>query len=508
MSALDNQNTEKKTWWENHRPSKRRLIQLYSAVLYNAYAKGFIKGEIYTGSTKLMCVPGFNCYSCPAAVGACPLGSLQNALASSGNRAGFYVFGIIMLWGLMLGRTICGWLCPLGLIQELLHKIPTPKIRKNKATHLLSYMKYFFLVVFAIAVPLWYGLKHGKAVPGFCKFICPAGTLEGAMGLLSNPSNASFFKMLGIFFTRKFVIMLIIGLACVFCYRSFCRFICPLGAIYGMFNKLAVIGVKVDTDRCTHCGACVMNCKMDVRHVGDHECINCAKCMDVCRQDAISLKAGKVTLIAPAAGCADDKPDSADRRARGKRIAWAAAIAILAFALLWYNVLDRSSDAADGGAPSDTPGTEEATGAYGFAVGDELADFTIECTDGQTFHLADTRGKVTFINLWATYCGPCVEELPYFNEIAGEHPDDLAVLAVHNSMSKDDIPAYLADKGWDNLNFALDTKEKLVWNIVGGSAAMPQTIVLDRSGKVIYNQVGSVTPDLLASLYEQAAGSN
>lgn len=482
------------------RPGKRRLIQLYSAVLYNAYAKGLIKGEIYTGNTKAVCVPGLNCYSCPAAVGACPLGALQNALAASGNRTGFYVFGIIMLWGLMFGRTICGWLCPVGMVQELLYKIPTPKIRKNRVTHALTYLKYVILAVFAIAVPLWYGVKEGKAVPGFCKYICPAGTFEGAIGLLSNPANASFFRMLGIFFTRKFVIMLVIGLAAVFCYRSFCRFMCPLGAIYGMFNKLAVVGVKVDMDRCTHCGACAMNCQMDVRHVGDHECIHCAKCMDVCKYDAISVRAGKVTLIAPAGGCADDKPGSAKKRARGKKTAWAIALAVLAFALVWFNVFDRSGE-GQGNQLEDV-----AAEAMTSAVGDELADFTIECTDGRTFHLQDFRGNVIFINLWATYCGPCVEELPYFNALAGEHDGDAVILAVHNSMSKDDIPAYLADKGWDNLYFALDTEDKLVWNIVGGGSAMPQTIVLDRSGKVIYNQVGSVTPELLQSLYTQAAG--
>ena len=116
---MDNEEAVKTQGQRSLRPTKRRLIQLYSALLYNAHVKGFIKGEIYTGSTKAMCVPGFNCYSCPAAVGACPLGSLQNALASSGERAGFYVFGIIMLWGILLGRTICGWICPVGLIQEL-----------------------------------------------------------------------------------------------------------------------------------------------------------------------------------------------------------------------------------------------------------------------------------------------------------------------------------------------------------------------------------------------------
>ena len=475
---------------------KRKLVQLYSAVLYNAYAKGFIKGEIYTGSAKMVCVPGFNCYSCPAAVGACPLGSLQNALAASGNRTGFYVFGILMLWGLMLGRTICGWLCPLGLMQELLHKIPTPKIKKNSVTHALTYLKYVMLAVFAVAVPLWFGLKQGKAVPGFCKYICPAGTLEGAVGLLSNPGNSDLFGLLGIFFTRKFVIMMIIGLACVFCYRSFCRFLCPLGAIYGMFNRLAVAGVKVDADRCTHCGACAMNCRMDVRHVGDRECINCAQCMDVCRQGAISMKAGRITLMAPEGGCADDRPDSEARRARGRRIAWGAAIAVLAFALVWFNVLDRSGDAAAVSGPA----------AQSYTVGNQLQDFTIECLDGSSFRLEDTRGRVVFINLWATYCGPCVGELPYFNDLAGEHPGDVVILAVHNSMSKDDIPAYLSDKGWDDLLFALDTKDKLVWNTVGGGTTMPQTVVLDRNGRVIYNEVGSVTPELLESLYEKAGG--
>ena len=475
---------------------KRKLVQLYSAVLYNAYAKGFIKGEIYTGSAKMVCVPGFNCYSCPAAVGACPLGSLQNALAASGNRTGFYVFGILILWGLMLGRTICGWLCPLGLIQELLHKIPTPKIKKNSVTHALTFLKYVMLAVFAVAVPLWFGLKQGKAVPGFCKYICPAGTLEGAVGLLSNPGNSDLFGLLGIFFTRKFVIMMIIGLACVFCYRSFCRFLCPLGAIYGMFNRLAVAGVKVDADRCTHCGACAMNCRMDVRHVGDRECINCAQCMDVCRQGAISMKAGRITLMAPEGGCADDRPDSEARRARGRRIAWGAAIAVLAFALVWFNVLDRSGDAAAVSGPA----------AQSYTVGNQLQDFTIECLDGSSFRLEDTRGRVVFINLWATYCGPCVGELPYFNDLAGEHPGDVVILAVHNSMSKDDIPAYLSDKGWDDLLFALDTKDKLVWNTVGGGTTMPQTVVLDRSGRVIYNEVGSVTPELLESLYEKAGG--
>ena len=327
----------------SRRPSARRLVQLYCALLYNAHVRGFVKGEIYMSKspgTKGLCVPGLNCYSCPGAVGACPLGALQNAVGAAGRPAAFYVLGILMLYGLILGRTVCGWLCPMGLLQELLHRLPTPKLGKSRATRALSRLKYVVLAVFAVGIPVWYGAARGAALPGFCKYICPAGTLEGAVLLLSNPRSADAFAMLDLLFTRKFVILLAVGLACVFCYRGFCRFLCPLGAIYGLFGRLAAVGVRVDAARCSSCGACVRACRMDVRRVGDSECIHCAKCMDVCSRDAISLKAGKFTLKAPAGGCADDRPDSGARRKRLEAIALGAALALLCAALLYYNVLD------------------------------------------------------------------------------------------------------------------------------------------------------------------------
>ena len=522
----------KNSWWASHRPTTRRLIQLYSALLHNAHVRGFIDGEIYQGKAKYACVPGFNCYSCPGAVGACPLGSIQNALASAGHRAGWYVLGIIMLFGVILGRTICGWLCPLGLIQELLHKIPTVKIRKSKFTRVLSYLKYVILVIFVAAIPLWYGLKHDLPLPAFCKYICPAGTLEGAVGLLSNPGNKDLFSMLGILFTRKFTIMLVIGLACIFCYRSFCRFICPLGAVYGFFNRFCLVGVKVDAGRCNGCGSCVRSCGMDVRHVGDHECINCSKCMDVCPQKAISVRAGSVTLKAPESGVPGE-PESVPARGKTRgRIAWGIALAVLCFALLWFNVLDPAlpktkqsasapaataeptelpeASAAQADAASEEPEAVseeqsfESSAPVGYDIGMQLEDFTISCLDGTEFHLADSRGKVTFINLWATYCTPCVQELPHFSELYLEHEGDIAMLAVHSSMVVDDPGEYLANKGWA-MPFAVDTDDDMIWEIVNGSSTLPQTIVLNRRGEVIYNQKGSVTAEMLAALYEQAS---
>lgn len=286
-----------KAWWAAHGPTRRRLIQVYAAVLYNARLRGFAEGKIYQGPVKALCVPGLNCYSCPAAVAACPLGALQNAVAASASRPAFYVVGLLLLFGLTLGRVICGYLCPVGLLQEMAYKIPSPKLKKNKATRKLSYLKYALLVLLVLLIPGYWAFK-GVPLPAFCKYVCPAGTLEGAVALLSHPGNADLAASAGALFSWKVAVLIAVIIACVFIFRAFCRFLCPLGAIYGLFARIALLGVRVDESRCTGCGACVRICPMDIRKVGDRECVHCGKCMAVCAEKAISLKAGKITLKA------------------------------------------------------------------------------------------------------------------------------------------------------------------------------------------------------------------
>lgn len=277
-----------KNWFVRHKPSKRRFIQLYSALLYNANIKGFFNGQIYKGPTKNVCVPGMNCYSCPGAVGACPLGSLQNALSASDTRLPAYIFGTLILFGLMLGRVVCGFLCPIGLMQDLLYKIKTPKLKKSKATRVLSYLKYVLLVVLVVLIPLLF------AIPGFCEYICPAGTFEGGVGLLSNSQNEGLLAILGPLFSWKFTLLILITVGSIFIFRLFCRFLCPLGAIYGLFCRIAMLGVKLDKNKCTDCGLCISACKMDIKRVGDHECIHCGECIAVCPTQAISWKGAKL----------------------------------------------------------------------------------------------------------------------------------------------------------------------------------------------------------------------
>ena len=467
-----------KLWLRRCLPTRRRLIQLYAALLYNAHLTGFATGTIYTGASKALCVPGLNCYSCPGAVGACPLGALQNALASAPTRAPYYVLGTLLLFGLTLGRVVCGFLCPFGLIQELLHKLPTPKIKKGRVTRALSSLKYALLAVFVIYLPLYWAAQR-LPVPAFCKYICPAGTLEGAVALLSHPANADKYPMLGLLFTRKFLILLAASTLAVFLYRPFCRFICPLGAIYGFFARVSLLGVEVDGGKCTRCGQCHATCPVDIRHVGDRECIQCGACQAACPTQAIRWKG---------LGAHDLPP----QRKLRKAAACACALAVLVGALVYFNPPVQAQNASPA-VTDDMP--------VGSEVGMRCADFTVETARGALFRLAEHRGQVVVINFWATWCGPCVKELPYFQQLWENYPhDQVQVIALHASLLTEDWRAYLESYDY-TLPFALDGDGAILSGL-GGSMMLPQTVVLDQQGVIVYNQVGSVTYPLLQSLVD------
>lgn len=477
------------TFIRRHLPTKRRLIQLYAALLYNAHLKGFISGNIYTGAGKMLCAPGLNCYSCPAALSACPLGALQNAIASSGSRTPAYMLGILMLFGLTLGRTICGFLCPFGLIQELLHKIPTPKLKKGSMTYALSFLKYILLIVFVLFIPLWYSFQH-LPIPAFCKYICPAGTLEGAVGLLANPVNADKYSMLGFLFTHKFIIMTLLIGACVFVYRAFCRFLCPLGAIYGLFSKVALIGVKVDVNSCINCGRCISCCPMDIRHVSDHECIHCGKCIPICPTSAISYKAGKYTIDTN--GNSLKAQDNASISRSGIRNAWITALVLLVILVCAVN-LQHSSD------PTPALQVQNTKLTVGYEVGMRAPDFTVPIYGSeQTFTRSHHLGKRVIINFWATWCTPCCNELPYFNAAYEKYGANVEIIAIHSNLVTDDVESYLSKYDY-HLPFALDETGDVI-KAFGGSTMLPLTIVVDEQGLIVYNAVGSVTPEQIEHL--------
>lgn len=266
----------------------RRLVQVVSALLHNAYIPGFFRGTIYKGPVKHICVSGFNCYSCPGAVGACPIGALQTVAAGVRYQFSLYALGLLMLFGTVAGRWICGWLCPFGLIQEWLHKIPVKKIRVSPRLKPLRYLKYALLAVFVLLLPAVWVNFLGAGSPTFCKYICPAGTVTGALPLLM--ANPSLRDSLGGLFVLKASIALLVVVGSVLIYRPFCRWMCPLGAVYALFNKVSLYQMRIDRRTCTRCGRCAEVCPMGVEPLRDPnaaECIRCGACRKNCPRGSI-----------------------------------------------------------------------------------------------------------------------------------------------------------------------------------------------------------------------------
>ena len=270
----------------------RSRIQAGAALLTNIHLPNFLKGEIYQGKGKAVCVPGLNCYSCPAASGACPIGSIQAVAGSSKFRFSYYVTGFLILLGVLLGRFICGFLCPFGWFQELLHKIPTKKLSAKKLKP-LTYMKYVVLLVVVVLLPPLVTNDVGIGEPFFCKYLCPQGVLEGAIPLAI--VNSGIRAALGALFLWKLGILVAVAVLSVLFYRPFCKWLCPLGAFYALLNKVSLLGMKVDKHKCVSCGKCAKACKMDVdvTKSPDHaECIRCGMCIRACPTNAVSFRYG------------------------------------------------------------------------------------------------------------------------------------------------------------------------------------------------------------------------
>lgn len=270
----------------------RLWVQLGFFAITNGYAKGFVEGRIFTGPTKALCFPGLNCYSCPGALGSCPIGSLQAVLASRDYRFSFYVIGFLMMIGAIFGRFVCGWLCPFGLFEDLLYKIPfRKKLKVIKGDKYLRYLKYFILLVFVIILPLLVLDIVGQGEPWFCKWICPSGTLMAGWPLVI--MNEGIRGAVGLLYAWKNLILVTLILLSIVIYRPFCRYICPLGAIYGLFNPMAFYRYQVDESKCTSCKACQSTCKLNIpiyEKPNSIECIRCGECIKVCENKAIIKK--------------------------------------------------------------------------------------------------------------------------------------------------------------------------------------------------------------------------
>lgn len=287
------------------RPGLRLWVQIIYTLVTNGYAYGYLNGKIYKGPLKYACVPGLNCYSCPGATYACPLGALQAALNERNMQIPFAVIGFFFIFGSLFGRFVCGWLCPFGLVQDLLHKISVPEKEQRKEQEdttvkgfrwsilfrkrkqlpghtILKYGKYVVLVGLVLVGSSFLFTGFAK-VPAFCKFLCPSGTLMGAVPLLG--VNLQLRSQIGGLFWWKFGLLAALLVLSVFVYRPFCQYLCPLGAIYGWFNRFSLVQIRWEKDDCVDCGACQKACPVNLKPQQisvSPECIKCGKCVSAC----------------------------------------------------------------------------------------------------------------------------------------------------------------------------------------------------------------------------------
>ncbi len=265
---------------------KRLYVQLAAFFAANPFVGNYLDGNIYQGKLKGVCLPVLNCYSCPAAATSCPLGSIQNMLAGQVARISFYVFGILVLAALTLGRWFCGWLCPFGLFQEILGRFAKVK---RQIPVFLTRIKYPVLALLLLLPVLWVD-GAGFGAPYFCKYLCPQGTLSAGIPILL--ADPSLRHLVGTVFFVKIVCLAGILVMSVFVNRPFCRIFCPLGAFLGLFNRYALFRMSFEKVGCSSCKKCARVCPISLNvpaEINSPECIRCMACINECPASLISF---------------------------------------------------------------------------------------------------------------------------------------------------------------------------------------------------------------------------
>jgi polyferredoxin len=295
--------------------SRRPWVQLGFLVLANSWFTQNI--------TKAVPCPGLNCYACPAAIFSCPIGSLQHFAGV--RQIPYYLLGVLGLVGSLGGRVACGWLCPFGWLQEQLFKLPVTKWmvhpRKRAAWWVLTLVSLGYgasvwglvsldlpTVVLALylllgfALYAWLGASRlfslvGLSLlmpfftlePWFSK-LCPAGMLQG--GIPQAILDVDLRSLIGPFYWLKLLILILFLAWMAVTPRPFCRWICPLGAIWSPFNRCSTLQLRVDLGACIRCDRCQKVCPVDIRiyeNQTDPACVRCMKCVDECPVSCIEV---------------------------------------------------------------------------------------------------------------------------------------------------------------------------------------------------------------------------
>jgi ferredoxin-type protein NapH len=258
--------------------TQRRIVQLVTL--------GLLTSNFWGISTGRLCLPILHCEACTLSWFLCPIGGMLSSSVAF-HEWPILTLAIIAGGGLLVGRVFCGWVCPTGLVQDLLYKIPAPKI---ELPPVLNVAKYGFLLVTVVAVAYFVG-KDTRAF--FCNF-CPTATAEVVLPqMIADHDYALDAWRLVRFAVLAATVMLAIGHP-----RSFCKIVCPVGALVALTNKFSLFALRLDAAKCIHCQKCDRACPTGVpverssetgRAISRHpECVECLTCESVCPTRAIA----------------------------------------------------------------------------------------------------------------------------------------------------------------------------------------------------------------------------
>ena len=167
---------------------------------------------------------------------------------------------------------------------------------------------------------------------------------------------------------------------------------------------------------------------------------------------------------------------------------------ILAFTLIYFNVIDRD----------DAPPT-------GVGVGDTCPDITLPLVGSdESFSVQDNLGRVTVLNFWYTTCTPCLEELPHYYDVAKEYSDYATIVATHIYWPNLDVKGWIASSSghpeWNDGTMLIAYDEGKKCQNLFGMEAFPVTIVIDTEGVISDYFTGALTRDELVEAIEKALG--
>ena len=260
--------------------TRRRIVQTLSLVLLNSNFWGL--------GTERICIPVMNCEACAIAWLGCPIGMIGSNLAF--REWPFLVLGVTLVLGALIGRLFCGWVCPMGLLQDLLYKIRSPKFKLWRGA---TWIKYGFLVITVFVLGFIFG-KTPDVSPFFFCNLCPTAAIQVVLPdmLIYQDFAMTFARSL------RLSILVAVMLLSLGVHRGFCKVMCPIGALIAITNRFSLFSLKLNTSSCVSCKKCNSACPMDVpvmespeggRAVNrDTECIECLTCEQVCPTAAIS----------------------------------------------------------------------------------------------------------------------------------------------------------------------------------------------------------------------------